>query len=247
MVRKLFVAAGILLTGYFVISFIYGFWELYRAQIKDGYKVVPKIADEYIDVFNKRYQSEIIDSNYYSTLECKERNPISFIDYKDYEICVYKIGSGIGQSLNKLIKIKQENNSMNREQVYNVLPNTYYNFQFKSDSVSTLVDEVILVNDAMPIVPIVENDSIQSYYTEFNNLSLQYEEGDSDFFIEKRETLLKWDAEKKNFFKWNNENIPVAILFKKRGKNLFFLMMTSRTNEILEKDLLYKLVTREER
>jgi hypothetical protein len=151
-----------------------------------------------------------------STSNTKLRNPISELAYKDYRLVVYKIDT-----------LRNSNTSLN-----NIIKESYTNTKDNFGSYRGIVDyDDILgmyVQMAVPDKPeriylnlfgnnthtIIKNDSVAYYSSDFKNFYIKYRpDGGEEFYGKATEH--------------DDDNIttPLELMFLKRNRNLYFILM----------------------
>ena len=139
-------------------------------------------------------------------------------------------------SLKKELHIFFGNSIISKGVLYNLLNsnnNLFFNFSYLSGTPPAIFNiKVLMYGDSLTNT--VKNDSIVSYHLECNNFSLNYSDDTPiDIFVEGR----------KKYFGLNTERIPIDILFLKRNKMVYLLLMTpENANSYISPDLLPNIV-----
>jgi len=180
---------------------------------------------EYSNLFTKEAQSKL---QILATVKSNQREPESDYVYdKKYDLFVYRLILSENLSVKKLINIQNGTSSLSYDEVYSELPS--YNFVMNKKSGSTpKVKTVNLTYTGNPYKIIAQTDSLASYYFEFNEFSIKYNEGPNDIVA-----------------KADKSNIPAAILFIKKGKFLYVILMTVNNSKAnLSANQLYEMVNK---
>jgi hypothetical protein len=182
--------------------------------------------------------SALILAKYYDRIKViqvrnsKVRNHVSQLIFDDkYPLFIYKIDSTGILSLRDSFIIENIKTDRTTGITYNILDNGFYKFQYKAGTVGNpSFLYLTVVGDT--IQQFVRNDSIVLYNLVCQNMSIRYNEDDPvDIFIE---------GKQKGFY---TLRIPMSILFLKRKKNTYLLVLTTDSSNLsLPSGILYSIV-----
>lgn len=184
--------------------------------------------------------SSLIPAQYYHrlrttrVLNTKFRSHITELNFdKKYAIFIYKLDS-LGQiSLSDSINLTNANVSQSNLISYSVIDVSYYTFKFKAGRDIKNPSRIFLTFSGDSIPQSVITDSIISYNFRLSSMSIKYrEQAPVDILIEG-----KSDG-------FSKLNISTNVLFLKKNRSTYFLMMTSDDTKIsLPFNALYLIAT----
>jgi len=162
----------------------------------------------------------------------KVREPISMLFFdQNYHIIIHKIKLARDIPLQSIFHTQIKNARRSTGIPYNLYgDHIFFYFQCKT-GLTHPVSEVYLTLSGDSLKTIAENDSIAAYHLLCKNLSVRYEEnGLVDIFVIGKENILGAPI------------IPMDILFLRRQKNLYFLLLTPKSqNKVVPPELLYNI------
>jgi hypothetical protein len=185
--------------------------------------ILRTIPIEYLHLFH--FQDNGMIKNEFTQLSTV-RHPISNFDYDSNKYCIIvtKIDIERDIPLNEMIEEEYKATTLSPDVGYLGAVELKFDFEYLTDSVKA--SKVHLNIEGDEVTTIVRNDTIASYYLKMKSLSVQYKnDGLND---------LVGTAKR--------DNIPTAILFLKRKKELYFILMSVNYNDPLNPNLLYSLV-----
>ncbi|MEI9934062.1 MAG: hypothetical protein WDM71_04265 [Ferruginibacter sp.] len=160
------------------------------------------------------------------THQNKIRTPISVAYFtKKYELTILKIELSLNASLEKIFMIENKSTGISDGYAYNFVDNDFYKFGIKFDS-TPIVSKIYLAMSGDSLQTFIKNDSIVYSHLLCDNLSIRYmEDGPNDIFCE-------------------GNSIPTDLLFIKRDKAVYILLMTPNVQQAyIPPYLLYNIVT----
>lgn len=187
------------------------------------------IPNEYLGLFRGVNKEKLASLK---TIEIKFRSPISNIVYdKDYYLQVYKIDSAFNRSVGNAVNVSNESNPGYHNSPYNV------NEQYCAEFVYKLYkpikpSEIYLTLFGKNTQVLKKNDSISYYYSIFENFSIKLQkDADDDIHGKAKSTIFL------------NESAPLEILFLKREKNLYLILLSVKNKAAhLKPGMLYDMV-----
>jgi|GEM_PF-1250512 hypothetical protein len=165
----------------------------------------------------------------------KSAAPVSFLLFEDsFHLVVHKINLLKDQSLNEIllpaIKASERSNGISYR-VFNF--NGFSRFQWRGNP-SIPVSRIYFNLDGDSLTNEIKNDSIYSYHLLCNTLAIKYtKDGPIDIYMEGEHSTL-----------WSKELTPLDILFLKKDKCVYLMLMTPLSRKsAIPPLLLYNLVT----
>jgi len=213
--KRLIIALGIITVVIFSM--------LVYTIIKAGQTSSKSSLSEYDTLFTKQGHDKLV---HFGTETSQIRQPISNYVYdKRFNVFVYKVILVKDTNLKNIITYKNEGLSLFKNGITSPLPSRNFKMNLKDDQ-STLVSTVRLISAGDSIVSIIQNDHIFCYYFKFNKFAISY--NDEAYDINAAAA---------------NSNIPASVVFVKKGKILYVILMTvAEGDEEFDPKLLYNIV-----
>lgn len=220
--RKIIRYISIIIIVVFCINSFFSLKRLKNSQV-DTFISYPKIADTYSHIFSEK-AFKIIKPSY--TFYNKQKNPIA--TYKvlgdKYQLIVYRMSNVLNLPINQILQINWHGDQdISNKFTYDISLKTTY-IQFGDANVKPgAIDRLYLDIDAEIIDEPFYTDSTVSFSLKLKNLKARHEaKGDVMFFVNK----------KKSFFQ---KQAPVDILFLKKNKDIYLLLMSLKNAKELPK------------
>ena len=164
----------------------------------------------------------------------KSASPVSFLLFDDsFHLVVHKINLSKEQSLNEVLLTAIKGSDQSTGVTFRVFNfNGFSRLKWRGTP-SLPVSRIYLDLDGDSLTNDIKNDSIYSYHLLCNTLAIKYTEGGLiDIFMEGEHSTL-----------WNKELTPLDLLFIKKGKALYLLLMAPiNRKSAIPPLLLYNLV-----
>jgi hypothetical protein len=184
--------------------------------------------------------SNLISNNYRQKLKVievfrsKVRNSISLVSVgENYRLIIYKIDSTKTASLKDILKTEIKSVDRSTGYTYTILGNDIpYKFQYKS-GIESRGAKIYLTLAGDSLNTVEKSDSIFSYHLICKNISIRYDENAPiDIFIGGKEVAFG-----------NTDTIPMDVLFLKRNRSVYLLLLTSdNPKSLIPNNLLYDIV-----
>lgn len=201
------------------------FLEIFYTIIEDGSEVTNSPIGEYQNLFTSEAQGKMqIQSSVFS----RNRGPSSTYVYDDkFDLFIYKVrlSNNSGDlNLNQILKMRKEITSISMNAVYSELPS--YNFEMRLKGEKVLPASIIYFSQSGDALQnIAENDSLFCYYSRFKTFSVKFDDEPYDVIAEA------------------NRSAPLSILFLKRNKFVYIMLLTvAKGKEEMKPDLLYNMI-----
>jgi len=211
---------GIVAAGLFMV---YEVSRLIYTMIDDDETSSKVPLTEYENLFNKDAQGKL---NILATVKSKNRQAVSTYVYdKKYNLCVFKVILSKNLELTRIIDYKNESSSKSLNAAYEGLPCFNFDMSIKAGK-SVPVSSIHFKSNGDSIKYIARNDSLVCFYYKFKSFSINYNDEPYDIIATA-----------------DQSNIPADILFKKRGKVLYIIIMTiAEGKEEMQANKLYTII-----
>jgi hypothetical protein len=187
------------------------------------------IPQEYLNLFSDVNKVKMTSLR---TVNIKFRNSISNIGYnKNYYIQIYKLDSTFNIPVREAINENYEFNHGYHDVPYDINEQYCAEFVYKLYR-PTKPSKIYLSLSGNNTQILKKNDSIACYYSNFQNFSIKFQkDADDDIYAK---------ANSDNFL---TKEVPLEVLFLKRQKNLYLILMSVNDRAIsLMPDMLYNLI-----
>jgi hypothetical protein len=189
-------------------------------------KVTFETKPEYMDLFKKNDQNKLKPDVEYSK---KNRNAIATLNFDSGKYCliIYKIPTS-NFNLNK-IQIKKENGKLfSSGVIYNVVNQSYFDFNYASGDPG-IANSIQFAYVGNSLRTTIANDTIVLNYLRYQKIALKYNnENKVDMYSEVAQIY---------------SLVPVSILFLKRNKQLYMILMSvNNPKKDLDPMLLYSMI-----
>lgn len=204
------------------IFFTYEFATLIYTAIDDKETSSKISLTEYNELFYKEAQSKF---KILATVESKNRPPVSTYVYdKSYNICVFKVILIKNSPLKNIINYENGTSNQSLNAVYADLPSFNFDMHIKvGRSVNVTNVKFKFHGDSIKLIE--KNDSLYCYYFKFKSFSVNYNDEPYDIIANA-----------------DQSNIPASILFKKKGKVLYLILMSvADEKKEMQPNLLYRI------
>jgi len=217
-------------VGIFVIWLVYGIIKIITTTNNNPTKVSEDTVAEYINLFPQSIKSQLITR---CTYQSRGRSPISLINYGKYGLTIYKVDTTVDILMDKVV-LKLEESNEGSDIVYSKVREPNFKLLYKMDYIKPK-GKIILALSGDSVLTTNKNDSLISYYMEFNNFSLRYE----------NENIPDIYAETEEMFRLQNKTTSINLMLLKRNKVMYFLMLCpSKKEDKIEKNILYNILYR---
>jgi hypothetical protein len=163
----------------------------------------------------------------YKNVNSKVMDPISFLDLDDtINLVIFKINMETDQPLRETLSSDMENSQRSDGETYSIVDfNLFSRFEWRP-APTRRTSKIFLSLNGDSLSNGILNDSIASYHLLCKNLSIKYEKnGVVQVFMD------------------GGEIAPSDLLFLKRGKIVYFMLMTTaKPNSYIPGDILYDLI-----
>jgi len=162
----------------------------------------------------------------HQNVNSKVMDPVSFLYVDDtYHLVIFKINMEADQPLRKILCGNSENSERSNDETYSMVDfNGFSRFEWRPVPTRTRNIFLSLYGDSLSNS--VLNDSIASYHLLCKNLSIKYQ---------KKGVV--------QVFMTCGEITPSDLLFLKRGKIVYFMLMTTaKPDSLIPEGILYDLV-----
>lgn len=206
-----------LVLGYMLFSAISSMYKLARSFSEDS-MMNKSISKEYADLFRDEYKSKIDTGVTYFS---KVRHPVTTLSLdKNYPLLIFKMDLTRDVSLPDVItEVSKEYPSPNTGIVYNLIRERLFNLIYLSGKPS-FSDSIYFYVQGDSIKTVVSNDSMVGYHLYCRNFSLAY----------KKDGIKDIAAYNEGFEVFRK--FPVNLLFLKRDKALYFLLMSVKDKKL---------------
>lgn len=203
----------LLFIAFLYVIFSRNSQKIVQANFLDGVRTVIVIPPDYLKLFRNPKQL-----TFDRTIESKDRNPISQFDYeKDFRISVYRLDSPDGLTLGKESRVTAKSSSQTEFFLFNVLDKfSKYDLVYRTGP-QDKISSIYLNIDGDQTSELVKNDSLLYYYSQARSFYIKYkQDGVQDFFMG-----IKYENQREGV------KIPIEVMFKKQGNNVYLIIMTS--------------------
>lgn len=215
----------IIAVAAFSIFMLYEFATFIYAWIND-HETSSKIPlAEYNNLFNQDAQGKL---QILATVISRNRKPVSTYVYdKRYNICVFKVILLKDSDLKSIINYQNETSNKSLNAVYSNLPSFNFGMSIRiGKSVTVTTVHFRFNGDSIKLV--AKNDSLNCYYYKFSSFSINYNDEPYDIVA-----------------KADRPSIPASLIFKKKGKVLYVILMSvAEGREVMRPDLLYNIINK---
>lgn len=229
--RLIFYGLGLFIIIYlalFVIQGINQSREIFNNNLPETYNLTQEDSSIFLSAYRSKLKPII-------TYNSKLRNSITQISYEDeYKIYKYKIDLEEDIPLSKILKTEVRSVSQTDSKSYLMISKTPYNYMVLGVKPEP-VKNIYLTFQGDSITTIRRNDTIASFHLICNNLSIKYQEDApiDIFFSGKPGPFGSYGA------------VPIDIIFLKRKKSIYFLLMLSKNSGSIPGDLLYNIINKQ--
>jgi len=180
---------------------------------------------EHYNLFTKEAQNKL---ELLATTTSRNRETTSSYIYdKVFNVFVLKVILTKNNSLKNIINYQNESSHVTMNAVYSGLSNYNMKMNIKSGA-SVTTSTVHFKFNGDSIKSIVSNDSVYCYYYKFSTFSINYNDEPYDIIA-----------------KAYQSNIPASLIFKKKGKFLYVIIMTvAKGKEEMQPDQLYNIISK---
>lgn len=223
------VVLSILIIAYFLVQIKKASSE-HELAVEKTLPSVDSLSSEYARLISPKYKKLL---TVHEVRRSKVRNPIAFTLFdQQYHLIMYKIDLLHDEVIGKILTTSHESVDRTTGVTYRVVANGFFRFQHKVEKVSP-VSKIMITLAGDSLKTTAANDSIISYHLNCDNFSIRYsEEEPIDIFLTGKEKALG-----------RTIAIPLDVLFIKRNKALFLLLMIPKDPKAsIAPDLLHNTV-----
>ncbi len=209
-----------------VAWFIFGIIKLYQ-KTEFNPDISFEVPTEYIVLFNHFAQENMVLKMTYLS---KGRRPISVFKYRiRYSIVVYDFGLESDSSIQSLLDEQLENVAKSSTDVYITIKVDDYNLSYIAD-IASYTGKIFVALNADSIKNIIKNDSTNFSTLALKSLSIRHDlkHAVPDMAINKNELF--------------GENVNLGVLFLKRNKHLFLILISDTDNEKIDNKFAYEVL-----
>jgi hypothetical protein len=219
-INKKRIIIGIIAVGLFMIyeaaTLIY--------TIVDDQETSSKVAlTEYGNLFGKDAQTKL---QILVTTKSRNRHPVSLYKYdKRFNVIVSKVSLLKYSDIGQMVNYENGTSYKSLNAAYEAIPSFNFDMSIKAGK-SVSVSAIHFKVNGDSIRTIARNDSLVCFYYRFNTFSINYNDEPYDVIA-----------------KADRSTIPSSVIFKRKGKFLYVIIMTiGEGNEEMRPDLLYSIV-----
>jgi len=215
----------IIVTALFSIFLFAVFSKIIYTIIDDSETSSKVLLMEHYNLFTKDAQKKL---KLLSTTTSRNRETTSNYVYDSvFNVFVTKIILANKNGLKNIISYQNESSHITMNAVYSGLSN--YNMEMKLKSGTSVAASFVHFKfSGDSIKSVVSNDSLFCYYYKFNTFSISYNDEPYDIIAKARLS-----------------NLPASIIFKKKGKFIYVIIMTVMVGkEEMQPDQLYNIISK---
>ena len=210
---KRFLVILIILGGviYLLSKIIIGFKELdnsFEEVLPTKYAMSPEDSS----LFAKEYRSKI---KVVKVLHHKMRNSINFLQINDLNLILFKIDSDTIMPWDSFVQWTKGNPDRATGHIYTTEQNDFFKISFSAGKLEK-AEKILITFSGSDQEVMFTSDSLIGYSLAVKKLAVKYAYDDPEkIYIETNQNIL------------STKSLPVHFVFKRRGKSICFLMVTS--------------------